>query len=206
MLTVVTPATSRRLATVANVRADLSIGVEAMSDTQVGRMIDQATSAIESYCDRVFAQQVYRETYPQFRGADAIAYQRWPVTEIVTVTQGGSVLATDGYESDGRRLYRLGSGGRVCWPQSSLVMEYKAGWIMPGVPVTGLSVALPPAVELACIGEVSAIMSRRSRDPLVRSETEEGVGSTSWQIQSGMGPLTHPDSAGLLSEYRVMCV
>jgi hypothetical protein len=198
MLTVVTAASSRRLTTILNARADLAITSNEVND----RLIDQATSAIESYCRRIFAQQTYRETLYGRLEYLAVVLSRSPATSIVSVTVDDIALTSDGYQLDDGLLYRMAPSGRVPWAASAVVVEYKAGYILPKGTPAGAEIALPAAVEMACVNEIAAILSRRSRDPLVRSEREEGVGSTDFQIMSGDGPLSHPDSPGLLAPYR----
>lgn len=198
MLTVVTPATSRRLTTVDHVREDLGLSEAEVSTAKVERLIDQASSAIETYCRTVFARETVEETWRS--GARGTLLSRGPVSSIVSVSQDSVALPVDGYVLDAGWLYPWNGTSRTIWRGKNMTARYVAGYILPGE----ADANLPAVIEQACIGEISAALSRRSRDPLIRSESEDGVGSTSWQMMVGVGPLTHPDSAGLLDEFRMV--
>ncbi len=205
MLTVITPATSTRLTTVSTIREELGITEEMASDDRVNRWIDQASQAIVDYCGRDFAQQTYLETR-DYGGCGSILLSRFPVSSIVEAKLSGAIMAPTDYRLDDADLYRLSSSGRaVAWGPGTVSVQFVAGYILPGQSGTGPK--LPATVELACISEVKGGRARAEReDPFVRSEMEEGVGSTSWQVASGGGadsPLNHPETAGLLSAYKL---
>ena len=73
------------------------------------------------------------------------------------------------------------------------------GYILPG----DNGANLPAAIEQAAILEVSVALARRGRDPLMRSESVDGIGSFTWQTTATGGILSHPSSASLLQPFRI---
>ena len=202
MLTVITPATSKRLTTVSTVRDELGITTAEASDDTVNRWIDYASQAIVDYCATEFAEQTYlEEVYAPPANRARILLSRFPVTSVTEAKYGGDVMPVEDYRLDDGYFYRLSASGRpVFWGPSQIAIQYVAGYTLPGTP----NYTLPPTIEQACIDEISARRSRLARDPLIRSETEDGVGATTYQVVSGTGSLTHPDSAGNLERYRMV--
>jgi hypothetical protein len=122
---------------------------------------------------------------------------------------GGMVCITDGsapapavavYEVDTSAgfVWRLDADGddRVPWFAERVSISYDAGWVLPGL--TGRN--LPAAVERACVLTVAAWASARGRDPLLRSEAVEGVGSSSWIATDNTGALP-PQAVDALARY-----
>ena len=186
MLVVVTPATQARLTTIETVRARLKLSGSVDDDT-IGGWIDAASEDIANYCERVFARETLRETF--LRGAFAdrpVRLARMPA-EIRGVTLDGRLLEGAAWylDPDGT-LSALQSGDLACWQGARLVVEYDAGWILPGQEGR----TLPRGVEEACLTLVAAAVASSGRDPLIRSESVEGVGSTSYtDYRSGAGGL-----------------
>ena len=200
MLTVVTPATNRRLTTVGNVRLDLGLASAEPADPAINRLIDQASSAIEAYCNRVFARETVREVSDCVYGPNGILLSRGPVASFTSLSVGGLAYDPADYQSDEGLLFRLNSNGRrTYWGAGRFVVEYAAGYILPG----NEGANLPAAIEQAAILEISVALARRGRDPLMRSESVDGVGSFTWQTTPTGGILSHPASASLLQPFRI---
>ena len=73
------------LTTVYNVRTALGIPKDKLSDDLVyrlERLINAATTSIETYCDRNFVQREHIEIYDG-RGTDRFVPRHWPITDIV---------------------------------------------------------------------------------------------------------------------------
>ncbi len=202
MLSVVTPATSTRLTTVSRAVEVLGYG-EGDDAAVLQRCIETASQAIVDHCRRPFALATYRERICGPETGPGYLLGRSPVVEILSVTADGTVLRTDDYELDTEtnRLWRVdGYGSRRWWWGAPLIVEYDAGYTLPTD--TG-SWTLPEPVERSCILLAAAYLSQRNRDPLTRSESVEGVGSTTWWVPSGSG-LPSPEAEQLLQPYRRM--
>jgi hypothetical protein len=197
MLTVITPATSTRLTTVPTALAHL--GLDGSPDEfYPGDLVDAASAAIASYCNRVFALETVREIFRN--SGDTLVLTRTPVVGEMTVAIGGAAIAAGDMECDREAglLYRVSGYDRVRWPSGAVSVTYQGGYSLPG----RSGQTLPRDVEQACLVMVSALHSARGRDPLLRSETTEDVGASSWlDPRAGMEALP-PQAAGLLAGYR----
>lgn len=145
-LTVLTPYVTNRVSD--PVTVELQTGL--MGRT-AERLLDVVSSMFESYCDRVFAKQRYRETLGVDGANPVLQLQRVPLvfdetTDPITVTLRTQTI-TDFTIQDLERgwLYRergwAGTGfigGLITrhplpiQPQPNYTVEYSAGWIMPG--------------------------------------------------------------------------
>jgi hypothetical protein len=196
ILTVIQPPIAARLTTINAVR-DQVVLPDGVSDIMVGEWIDQASSAISSYCQRSFGRQVLKQT---FRGAtgDVLILDAVPISSIQEVRADGSVVDASGYDVSlgSGLLYRLANDARVPWAAQRVEVTFQAGWILPGAS----SRNLPFDIERACLLIVSASAAGSTRDPMLRSETIEGVGSASWIASAEMGSLP-PQAEALLRPY-----
>lgn len=178
MLIVVTPAASRLLSTVERLQVELGATSEPQA-SQVAGVLAEASAAVETHCSRTFARETVRETL-RLRSAHggAIRLQRSPIASIASITEDGAAVTADDYEyeADTGQVYRLREDRRVGWPASKIVITYEAGYILPGAD----GADLPADVERQCLRVAVAIWHSRNRDPLLRSEAAEGVGSASY--------------------------
>lgn len=209
MLTVITPATNRKLTTVANLRLDLGYGPTDPSDAVLERMIDVASSAAEIYCNRVFARETVKETFDTVIGEDFILLSRAPLYQITELSVDGDIYDAANYQVDSSKLYRLDDDGRrLPWGSGAFSVTYSAGYALPGDDPAQPGPQLPLAIQSAISAEVSARKGAQGRDPLVRSESEDGIGSTSWFASAGMGSssasggLLNPAAAAQLDAFR----
>ncbi|WP_420102147.1 hypothetical protein [Bosea sp. (in: a-proteobacteria)] len=191
MLIVVTPASTSALTTAS--RAAAMLGV--LADAALSMAIDTASSMIVDYCRRPFAAETVRETFRSPR--DGLLLSRAPVTNIEFIEEAGAALAAPDYELDGQRLFRVSGACRIDW-HLIVSVTYTAGYSLPADNGTW---TLPAAVERAAILVAGAILSNRTRDPMMRSESVEGVGSSSWWIPESCS-LPSPEADTLLTHYR----
>lgn len=201
MLTVITPADSHRLTTLAAIKAELRLSGGA-DDGFLSDLIDRASATVRRWCGRVFALETVRETFRLSAPVATLSLSRWSVVSIVSVTESGNTLTADDFEAeDGEGfLYRLsGSDQRRDWSAGKIVVEYATGYVLPGKPGR----TLPEDVEQATLMLVKAGWFARSRDPLVRSEDVSGVLSTTYWVGGfGAGASLPPDVEGLLAPHR----
>ena len=197
MLTVVTPANSTRLTTLERARALLSFPPG--QDALALRSIDVASAIVADWCRRPFARETVRETLPICPG-DSILLARSPVTSFMSVVQGETTLdpAEYAYDAELGRLYRQDAAGYLFRWWGPLAITYVAGYTLPADSGTW---TLPLPVERAAILLAGAALSTTERDPLVRTETVEGVGSTTWWVPGASG-LPSPEAESLLQPYR----
>lgn len=198
MLTVTTPATSARLATLAAVKAELAITDDAQ-DSHLGDLLDQASAAIAVYCSRVFGLEAVQETFRWAGPAETLVLARVPVVSIASVTEDGTALAAEDYEVDegAGLLYRLRGDYRSRWCARKVVVSYSAGWLLP----EDEGANLPADVTRACLLTVSAWWHARGRDPMLRSESDQSIGAVSYIATADMGGLP-PQAQALLAPYR----
>jgi len=169
--TVVTPASSRDLTTLATVKTELAIpSTDTSNDGFLSSGITQSSAVIASYCGRIFQVEALQDVFYLRRGAfpwrpapqpDPLQLARWPVTAVASAVQTLSdgttntlVQGTD-FTLDAARgwLYRLDSEGRISWswePQI-LTVQYSAGYTnqVAGEPQTVPSNPGPYTVSVA---------------------------------------------------------
>jgi hypothetical protein len=198
MLTVVTPASSTRLTTVAAVRAETGVTAEQLDDSGVEALIDVASGLVAEYCNRVFARETVRET---FLGpvASPIILMRVPVVAVDGVRVAGADLAATDFRLDGGAgmVFRLSGHSVIGWRPGAIEITYTAGFVLPGE--SGRN--LPMMVERATVLIASAIYSARQRDVLVKSESVDGVSRTDYWMPGQGSALPHPEAEGLLKPF-----
>ena len=203
MLTVITPADHHRLTTVSTVKADLGITGNG-DDDWLADAIDRASAVIRRWCRRTFAVETVRETFRLDRHRPDLVLSRFPVVTVSAVTVGGTALDASEYEADADKgiLYRLDANRRfICWPNDVIEVTYSAGYIMPSEHER----TLPEDVEKAAIMLCKVDYFARTRDPLVKAESIEGVIRTDYWVGGfGSGSGLPPDVEMLLQPYRVV--
>jgi hypothetical protein len=203
MLTVVTPATQTRLTTVSAVRDALDLDEEDFSDEKIESFIDQASQAIVDYCGRPFGRETYLETFRKVDcRSDGLLLSRAPVVSITSIDSDGTSVVLPEYEIENGALYRLSNNSRYAWRAAVLAVTYVAGYILPSDEVGAPAATLPLTVQRAAIDEIAAYVSYEDRDALIKSETVEGVGSTSYYVPGESSILESPGSQAVLSKYR----
>lgn len=141
------------------------------SDAVLTTLIGNVSTAIESFCNRVFAQASYSENRNGGCGQKMFLYQG-PVTSVTSVTVNGQSVpqAPDqvsyGFVWDDTTVYiRPGQGGGAGGPQEfykgiqNVTVDYTAGYA-----------SVPPDVNQACVLWVATLYAKRSRVDK-RSET-----------------------------------
>lgn len=201
MLTIIAPAESQRLTTLAAIKDELRLTAGA-DDAFLLTLIDQASGAVRRWCNRAFAAETVQETFRLSTLTDSLMLSRWPVGAVLSVTRAGATLGEAGYEVEGATglLYRLTDSDIRCpWLPGKIVVEYVAGFVLPGNPGR----TLPEDVERAAILLVKAAWFSRNRDPLIKTEEVDGIGANSYWVGGFSDGATLPaDVQGLLSAYR----
>lgn len=167
MITVTTPAASTELATLAAVKNDLAITGSA-DDATLESLIDQASAAITTWCNRVLARETVTETFRLGRKVSSLILTRLPVGTINSVAEGADTLVSTDYEVDSEPgiLRRLdAAGGYMDWPGVVIAVGYDAGYLLP----RDAGTTLPGDIERAAITLVTRLWHLRGRDTTVKS-------------------------------------
>lgn len=229
MLEILTAATETDLVELATVKAHLRPApAGTLEDARLGDLIRWASAAISRYCRRTFARQKYRETLPG-SGTQLLMLSRTPIEAVLTMERYGTV-ETDYRIEDAAAgfLWRLNGwelragfrghyGRRVdrtAVDRDGVMVEYWAGYLMPGqTPVTG-AYALPDDIEAAAALQVQRWYSRGLREQalgLASTSTTESEGEVSRTVSASYTPLAQnlgqvgpldPEVAAMLKGYR----
>lgn len=179
------------LATIEEVKA--ALGVDgAAEDDALTTLIRQASQAVEDQCGRPFTHGPDRLVTLLTRGEDDLALTRWPVSAVTGATVNGVEVAVTICGRNKNMLWRA-DGGKF---SGTVVVDYQGGWKPPGDPAADL----PATVTRAVILLVQQYRSAAARDPLIRSQTFEQVGSETYQV-GGMG--LGDDVKTLLAPYKI---
>ncbi len=114
-------------------------------DSLIERTIKAASDAIQGYCNRQFAKADYKQTfkpaYDKYLFSD-----EWPVIAVSKVIYGGAELDPAEYSyKDNKIIKTTGT-----WDKETIV-EYTAGYILPGDDTPGAERDLPYDIEEAVI-------------------------------------------------------
>lgn len=193
MLITTTPADSYDLVRLADVRDALGIA-ESGEDEQLARWISQASGAVARYCNRVLAQETVTETFRLSTVQETLLLSRYPVSSVVSVAEFDTVLDPADYEVNTTSgvLTRLSSDEPAYWSAGKITVSYVAGYALDDV---------PDDIQRAVTMLVSQYRFGNDRDPQLRSDTVDGVGSSSFFDGLETGGLS-PEVRGLLAEHR----
>jgi hypothetical protein len=198
MLTVLTPAVTHDLTKVEAVKLELGIAGDDQ-DAPLAAMIRQASEALARHCARTtFGEETYRQTERLAEPVEAIILERDLKIAVSAVTVNGEALDPAEWELEGSLLYRLSGDRRVAWCPGVVAVEYTAGYVLPD--------GAPADLARACLLTVTALWHARGRDPMLRSESAEGVGTTQWFAGGGAASRGLPsDALALVEPYRKWC-
>jgi hypothetical protein len=200
LLTVLIPASSRALTTLATVKDEIGI-TDDTADARLQRWIDEASERIETYLGRVLASETVRETFRLTGAPGSLGLARRPVTAIASIEVDGVTLASDQYEIDATAglLHTISGDRRVWWFGRSVTVIYTAGY-------ASIS-ALPRPIEAACLGLLRHRWAARDRDPMLRSLAIPGVATEQyWVGATGDDGDLPPEIAALLDPFRTVTV
>lgn len=200
VLTVVTPAAAQDLATLAMAATECGSTVSAIPD--LGLLVAAASEAVVNYTGRAWVREAVREVWRgDGRRVRALLLRRTPVYEITAVSVDGVALnlATEiECDTGAGTLHRLDLDARIDWGGRVVVVEYVGGYLAPGA--TGSN--MPAVVQRAVAKIVAGWYHGQGRDPRLRSQTTEDVGSKSWVDPSADDLGLPPGIAALLDPLR----
>lgn len=205
MLEVTTRATSTALTTIERARQVLGCSPAVVDDPKLSRFIGDASRVVADHCRCVFALEAVRETFidSDLRAGGPIL-ARSPVVEITRVLSNAEVVMGTGYRLDTTtgRLWRTDADGHVMpWWGGHLTVEYRAGYVLPSSDAGAPASTLPEPIERAANMLVGAYVGIRGRDPTIKTESTEGVGSVSYWVPGASDKLMSPEAEQLLLPY-----
>lgn len=212
--TVVTPPSTTDLSTLADVKLQLNIN-DTTNDAWLTSAISRGSIAIQTYCNRIFAQQtlidqiwLQNDNYPyQVPGQVApLQLSTWPVISVasVIVTEGVNVTqnlsqGTDYFiDNDMGQLIRINvyTSFPTNWDSAPTTVNYVAGYA-----------TIPLDIEEALLRWIAGAYQARSRDPNLKERDQPGLGREVFWVPNA-APAYHfpPEIAELLDKYRTPSV
>lgn len=189
MITIVSPASSRKLTVLGAVKSALELS-GTTHDAILDQTIDQASAAIAANCGREFARETVKETVAGHGGV-FLAVGRTPIVSITAIRECDGVVtvpASDYVVHDAAVGLIRRKTGVWLWSAAQYVgavgrpvagseaayyeVEYVGGYALPSMSGTR---DLPFDIERACIELVKAWFLGRGRDPSVQSEHANDV-------------------------------
>lgn len=168
----------------------------------------QASAMATSFVGAPILLNSYRDVLRLERSPQReILLGRRPVVAIDTITADGQDLTDEidpGSDLDPDAGILHAPGGCHGW-RGRIVVNYRAGYLGPGMDAPdGLSApGLPADISRAVLITARALFYAPSRgDPQLRSESEQGIGSTSWLDPDGSAGGMPIDAAAMLAPYR----
>lgn len=209
---VLTPAESSDLVSLQSVKDYLNI-TDDNQEMSLKGLISRASSDFTRFLGRPLALQVYRERQHIRGRVPGINLSRGPIVSIQSITVDGKPWSSPLDECDVDReharilstAFLPSSNLRGVW-HCEVEIVYTAGYILPeqSVPVDGgalLSIHaqnLPAAVAGSCLTTIQMLNAASARDPLLKAESVQGVGNTSWQtLDASVGAIS-PDAVSAL--------
>lgn len=193
LVATVTPAAAgatRRLTTKEKVKAILEITVTTYDDV-IDAYIDRVSDEAAGYCGLAednagtgptFGAETLRATWYAYSGCrEGNLLLPWrPVIAISSLTEAGTALVanTDYRLLKTGELVRLCNGFPFWWnPCLQVIATFTCGWTLPA--------GVPPALEGQVIEQVKTRFLGRKRDPALRAEATQDVGSASYGVIGG---------------------
>jgi hypothetical protein len=163
--TVIEPAQSLALVDLATAKDELGIAADnTAQDARLNRYIAQASSLIHGYCRRVFPVQTYRNAFLRrwrpWAQIDPLVLSASPVTDILGISEEGTLLDPVDYEPDFRNgmIWRAAPGLLRCgWYGQEVIVDFKAGFA-----------TIPDGVQAAALRLIVMQQSIRGRDPFLK--------------------------------------
>jgi hypothetical protein len=190
LLEVVTPAAAgaaRRMTTVEKVKAALRV-TDPANDALITSIIDgvsadcaqEARLARAGATDPTFGRETLRATWAyrgRTRSSDLLVLPwRTPIVSVSSVVVAGESLDAAGFRIvDGGMIQRVGD--TCAWLRADTVVEFIAGWELPA--------GVPAGLEMRVIDQIKMQYLQTDRDPSLRSESTDGLGSATYGVIGG---------------------
>lgn len=216
---VVTPASTTDLVDLESVKSYLQITDDAQ-DVRLAKLITQASSSFADYLGRSLALQTYRERQTIKGRIPGINLSNGPIASILSASVDGvawtGVLDECDVERNGARIMASAflPPRQLCFTRPVVVeVIYDAGFMLPDmgdmkptedVLLPWQEMPLPPSISGGCLSTIQMLLSASGRDPLLKSENVQGVGSTSYaMLDPAIGGIS-ADAVAALSRLSIM--
>ncbi|ONG53452.1 hypothetical protein BKE38_12110 [Pseudoroseomonas deserti] len=201
MLIVTSRTTTHALVSLAQVKAELSISGDEQNADLLSA-IDSASVMIAGRCNRIFAREGLRQIVYGIDGRECLLLARRPAT-VLAVTVDDVELAPEEWAlpEDSARLMRLRDGLPCAWSGRVIIVEYAAGYRLPGQPDSVEGPPVPEDLRIACLRLVTALRESAGRDPMLRSASMDQVVSRSWVDPRKGGSDLPPQVADGIARY-----
>jgi hypothetical protein len=195
---VATPALDRKLISLDDLREQLRLKPgDTANDSWLTKVIERTSRQAERYCNRIFVQQGYIDTFAGGVSIDTGAPLRLsqaPVditTFVIAVDEAGLEGGSYSLDAFAGLVYRAGDATQ--WTSTaSLVAQYTGGFD-----------TIPDDVQQAVLELCVMENSGRGRDPMLRAKESPGLGREEFWVGGLPGGLGIPqDIAALLNPYR----
>jgi hypothetical protein len=210
------PSTSD-LTTLASIKRELAIADDDTSqDDRLADLISTASDIVSGYCNRdTFGLETIEQTEYIREPGHGIALVGDLNPTVTSVVLNDTDLDETDYTLDGsilRRAYPAeggwgwGDGSTINWPTGwnhwhgwpggKVVITYTSGFVLLD--------ELPRAIERACQDVVFSLWRTTSstRDQTIRSETVDGIGSTTYSTGTVSALPIAPDRLAVLDRYK----
>ena len=196
---IVTPALERNLVNLDDLREQLRVRPgDVANDAWLTKVIARSSLAAERYCNRIFAEQTYLDTFlSDVTGmtGEPLMLSQAPVDPAsLEVTLDGAGLAQGDYalEPLAGHLWRVSDPRAWVVGAGGLSVLYDAGFA-----------EIPADVQQAVLDLCTMESSARGRDPMLRATESPGLGRQEFWV-GGVpgGSLIPQDIASLLNPYR----
>jgi len=120
---------------------------------------------------------------------------RYPVAAITSIIDDTITLAPTDYEADLTKgiITRLYNDCVCFWSRRKTTVIYSVGY--------NALTDIPPTLQRACLELVTAYYNATDRDPLLRSDVVDGLGSKTY-YQATEVDLLSPEVRGLLNQFK----
>lgn len=201
---IITPVTDYSLLSLAEFKEDWQITTTG-DDIFITRLLARASAAASQFCNRIFQEEELENTFLLEQddqpgifpgGPTVLQLSRWPITEVVSVTQGNGIELIEDEDfkvnpSNGQ-LFRLRTNGSTqSWEPLNVVVQFTGGYA-----------AIPYDVQDAVSRMAYTRFAERKRDPLIKSQFIEGIERIEYIVDKDGGNLD-PSVMDLLDNYRV---
>ena len=203
--TIVTPAATYDLTTLAAVKDELGIS-DNSTDAQLQRYLSAASAAVVQYTNRQFVVETILDSFWAHRdppprlmrgGLSPLQLSRWPLVSVTTVIENAVTLVVNTdylINTNQGWLIRINdSGAPRHWPSLEIDVTFNAGFA-----------TIPGDIVDAVMRMVRNRWNAKDRDPSLRSENIPGVREVQYWVATGdqAGNMT-PDVTDILDNYRV---
>jgi hypothetical protein len=192
---VVTPAVTRDLVVLADVREQLQIRPnDTAQDAWLAKVISRVSRLAEQYCNRIFAQQGYQDIFGAVSGMQGhpLILAHAPVG-VTSITVDGAALSGDTdfiVDTQAGLVYRATDPG--LWQSTSSIAVNYTGGFAP----------IPDDVTMAVIELCVMEFRGRTRDPMLRERETPGLGRETYWVGPVPGQTLPGDLGPTLDPYR----